>query len=210
MSQAPRRLLLSFLAAGLCLAAAACHDKPKAAPESPQVAVVAPKPAAVLPQRLPGLWQTTVTEAGSEDAPQSLQLCLDARTDQHLGILGTDLSGDTCKRTLSKTAEGWELLAECNMGSGGVNEFSGSIAGDYTQDYSMKLRLQTTRASLPQMNRVTSYVVQSKRMGDCARDQQPGDVINDGIKLNLFDMAGMTQRAPVSAEAPPEPKDVVD
>ena len=48
----------------------------------------------------------------------------------------------------------------------------------------------------------------SKRSGDCAADQKPGDVIvNDSIKLNLFDMAGMggpiDRAAGDSASAPP-------
>lgn len=202
MSLPARRLLLSSVVAGVGLAGlTACHQKPKPAAPPPVAAPAPPKPAAVLPARQQGLWQTTVTETGNEDAPQVLQICMDARTDRHLGILGTDLSGDTCKKTVSKTDDGWGVLAECNMGSGGVNEFSGSITGDYSQDYSMKLRLQTTGASLPQMNRVTNYTVVSKRTGACAKDQQPGDVINDGVRLNLFDMAGMSTPARASAAA---------
>lgn len=174
----------------LLCALAGCHARPKAPPPLP-AAAPPPKPAEVLPARQPGLWRTTVTEDGSEDTPQDLQICIDAQTDRHLGILGNDLSGDTCKRTVSRTGDGWGLLAECDMGSGGTYQYSGSISGDYTSDYSMKLRLQVTGATLPTMNRVTSYEVVSKRTGACARDQAPGDVVvNDGLKINLFDMEG--------------------
>ena len=203
-----RRSRFSLVAAGVCVLVSACHAKPKPQPAPAPTVVVAVRPVAVLPARTPGLWQTTVTEEGSEDTPQSLQICIDAQTDKHLGVLGTDLSGDTCKRTVSKTADGWGVLAECDMGTGGVNEFSGSITGDYASDYSMKLRLQTTGASLPQMNRVTNYTVVSKRTGECAADQQPGDVVvNDGIKINLFDMEGRgaprsTKAAAPSSDAP--------
>ena len=183
----------SLVVTCLCALLAACHAKPKPQPPAPTPPVkVAPaRPPAVLPARQPGLWATTVTEEGSEDTPQSLKICIDAQTDKHLGILGTDLSGDTCKRTVSTTDDGWGLLAECNMGTGGVDEFSGSITGDYASDFSMKMRLQVTGASLPQMNRVTNYTVTSKRIGECAADQVPGDVVvNDSIKINLFGMAG--------------------
>ncbi len=193
-------------AAGPFLALCACHPKPKAPPPPPVVAAKPARPPETLPARQSGLWQTTVTEDGSEDTPQSLQICIDARTDRELGVIGTDLSGSTCKKTVSRTPDGWDLLAECNMGAGGINEFSGSITGDYSSDYSMKLRLQTTGASLPTMNRVTNYTVASKRTGDCAKDQQPGDVIvNDGFKINLFDMAGQgTPRPASSAASAPE------
>ncbi len=199
MSLAVRAPLVSLVVAGVCAGLSGCHAKPKAPPPAP-VAAAPARPAEKLPPRQPGLWETTVTEEGSEDTPQSLQICIDAQTDQHLGVLGTDLSGDTCKRTVSRTDDGWGLLAECDMGSGGVSQFSGQITGDYSSDYSMKLRLQTTGASLPQMNRVTNYTVVSKRTGECAKDQMPGDVIvNDGIKINLFDMAGKGQPRPASS-----------
>ncbi len=188
-------------AAGALLALCACHPKPKTPPPAP-VAVKPARPPETLPARQAGLWQTTVTEEGSEDTPQSLQICIDARTDRELGVLGTDLSGSTCKKTVSRTSDGFDLLAECNMGAGGVNEFSGSITGDYSSDFSMKLRLQTTGASLSQMNRVTNYTVVSKRTGDCAADQQPGDVVvNDGIRINLFDMSGQGTPRPASSAA---------
>lgn len=197
MSLTVRRPLVCFVVAGVCAGLGGCHPKPKAPPPAP-VVVTPVKPPVVLPARQPGLWQTTITEDGSEDTPQGLQICVDAQTDQHLGVLGNDLSGDTCKRTVSKTGDGWGLLAECDMGSGGTNEFSGSITGDYSRDYSMKVRSQTTGAALPTMNRVTNYTVVSRWTGACAKDQAPGDVIvNDGFKINLFDMAGRAVSRPV-------------
>jgi len=202
---------IGLLLAGLVLAG--CHKKPGEVPPPSATApapVVAPKPTPVRPPRKPGLWQTTVSEEGSAGSPQVLKICIDAMTDQHLGILGTDLSGDTCTtRTFSPQGEGnWGVLAECAMGAGVVTEYSGSVTGDFNNQYEMTVRSQTTGGS--QMNRVTNYVVSSKRLGACAADQKPGDVINDGVKMNLFGMAGVDRggaKAPAS-EAPPP--DVVD
>ncbi len=194
MSQAVHRSLMRcVLIMGIAGGLVGCHKRPE--PAAPQAIAPkpVPKPNAVLPARQPGLWQTTVTEEGSEDQPQSLQLCIDVVTDAHLGILGTDLSGDRCvRKTVSHLSDGsWGLLAECDMGAGVSDEYSGAITGDYSSDYTMKLRSQTTGSALPQMNRVTTYTVMSKRLGDCAGDQRPGDVINDGVKVNLFDMSGV-------------------
>ena len=195
--------------AGLVLLTS-CHKKPEEAP--PVSAVPAPvvvsKPSPPRPPRKAGLWQTTLSEEGSAESPQVLKICIDAQTDQRLGILGTDLSGDTCtSRTYSPQGDGsWGILAECVMGAV-VTEYSGSMTGNFDTHYEMKVRSQTTGGN--QMNRVTNYVVSSKRLGACTADQKPGDVINDGVKMNLFGMEGSGQspKDPVSEAAAP---DVVD
>ena len=187
-----------------------CHKKPEEAPpvSAVQAPVVVSKPSPPRPPRKAGLWQTTLSEEGSADKPQVLKICIDALTDQRLGILGTDLSGDTCtSRTYSPQGEGnWGILAECAMGAV-VTEYSGSMTGNLDTQYEMKVRSQTTGGS--QMNRVTNYVVNSKRLGACAADQKPGDVINDGVKMNLFGMegGGQSPKDPVSETPAP---DVVD
>jgi len=186
--------------AGLVLLAG-CHKKPEKAPPPVVTApapVAVPKPAPPPPARKPGLWQTTLSEEGSPDKPQVLKICIDALTDQHLGILGTDLSGDTCgSKTFSPQGEGaWGILAECTLGPV-VTEYSGSVTGDFDSHYEMKVRSQTTGGS--QMNRVTNYVVSSKRLGGCTGNMRPGDVINEGVRMNLFGMAGGKPEAKAEA-----------
>ena len=204
--QATRIAALAVMCAGVL---AACHKAPPAQP-TPAASVAKPAaavaPAQSLPARQPGLWSITISENGSADVPQVQQLCMDALTDKHLGVLGNDLSGDKCKKTVSKTADGgWGVIAECDMGSGGVDEYSGQISGDFTQDYTLKVRSQTTGAALPQMNRVTNYTVVAKHTGACAADQTPGDVVSDGVKLNLFDMAGIPHAGAKTAASTPAP-----
>jgi hypothetical protein len=202
------------LVTGVCLAVAACHK----APEKPQatatdIAPPAPilvKPSLPLPARTPGLWQTSVVEEGSAGPPQEVKICIDAVTDKHLGILGTDLSGDSCNsKTFSQQPDGsWGILAECTVGAGIITEYSGSVKGSYLNSYEMSVRSQTTGGN--QMNRVTNYVVTSKRLGGCMSGQKPGDLINDGVKMNLFDMAGMTRGGSKAATSEAPPPDVVD
>ncbi|MDC7685095.1 DUF3617 family protein [Asticcacaulis sp. BYS171W] len=188
LSVAPVVAVLSLLAG--------CGKKEKA-PE-PEAAVVeapkpAPKPMDVLPLRKPGLWDMTMSEEGSEAQAQTMQICIDAATEKQLGITGTDLNGDRCqKNTVSHLEDGsWGILAECNMGTGGTMEISGKITGDYTSNYTMTLRSQTTGAAVPHMNRVVNMTILSKRLGACKAEQKPGDVILPGdVTFNLFDMAG--------------------
>ena len=196
----------------LCAGAlAACHKAPPAPPPAastmakPAAAVV---PAQALPPRQTGLWSITISEDDSPDAPQVQQLCMDAVTDVNLGVLPNELSGSLCKETVSHTADGgWGLIAECQRDTAGVYEYSGQISGDYTHDYSEKVRLQVAGAALPQMNHIAHYTVQAKRTGECTADQAPGDLITDGTKSNLFDLAGLKHPAAkggATASAAPE------
>lgn len=181
-------LVLSAIALSACQGPKTDTTKDQAQDES---AVAKALPAQSLPARKPGLWQTVVSEEGSEETPHRIEICIDAATDKGLGILGNDLSGDRCEKTVNKVSDtAWDILAECRMGTGGVNEYAGNITGDYSQDYSLRVRSQTTGAELPQMNRVTTYNVKSKRLGPCKDGQVGGDVVGDGIALNLFVISG--------------------
>ncbi len=192
----PRFAFTSAALAAVCGLLAACQ-KP-APPPPPPTASSAAKPAAAvapaqtLPPRQPGLWSITISEDNSPDAATVQQLCLDAVTDINLGVLPNELSGNLCQDTVSHTADGgWGLIAECHRGSAGVYEYSGQISGDYSHDYSEKVRLQVSGAALPQMNHITHYTVLAKRTGDCSATQKPGDLINGGVTSNLFELAGV-------------------
>ncbi|MGA9658910.1 MAG: DUF3617 family protein [Asticcacaulis sp.] len=194
----------------VCLIAlSGCHKKPAPPPTPEPEPVVVAKPSEPLPPRQPGLWQTEVTEEGSSEPPQVLKICIDAETDRHMGILGTDLSGDSCKTTTYNQGEaGWNVLAECVVGTGVMTEYSGSITGDVTKDYTLKVRSQTTGGNL---DRVTSYTVTSKRIGACRSGQKPGDVLSGGIRMNLFEMSGLkSAKQSQSRQDDMPPPDVVD
>ncbi|MFN3808514.1 DUF3617 domain-containing protein [Asticcacaulis sp.] len=188
---------LSLLTSVVLMTGCGKKEAPPASEPAPAPASAAapePKPQEPLPARRPGLWETTLSEEGSESQAQTMRICIDAATEKELGITGTDLNGNRCRyTTVSHLEDGtWGILAECNMGSGGKMEVSGSITGDYTRDYTMTLRTQTTGAALAHMNRVVNMKIKSKRLSPCKTDQKPGDVSLPGgdVSFNLFDMAG--------------------
>lgn len=176
--------------------AGGCSKKPEPPKKSEPVMVmsavrISPRPAQTLPARQPGLWETSVREDGGDDV-QTLQICIDRTTDLRLGMRGNDLSGDRCgAKTISRVdADSWKVMTTCQVPSGGAEDYSGTYTGDFATAYTMTLRVQTTGAAAPQMNRATSYIIESKRLGDCKPDQAPGDVTNDGVTVNLFEMEG--------------------
>ena len=189
-------LAAGLVGAGLCLMACS----PKAPPPEPEpepvmdpiVTAPPPRPPVELPERTPGLWQLNLSEEGSEDQARTMRLCTDAATEKQLGITGEDLSGDKCRRTtVSKLEDGaWGFLAECQMGTGGTTELSGKITGDYSRDYVLTLRSQTSGAAVEHMNRVVNMTIKARRLGPCRSGQKPGDVILADETFNLFTISG--------------------
>lgn len=145
-----------------------------------------------LPARGSGLWETTVSEQGSADAPRVFKLCLDKPTEALLSPMGDEMSADKCfKNAVTQNPDSsWTLISECNLGTGGLKAYSGRIEGDHSDNFRMSLRVQTMGAKLAQMNRVANYTVVSRRLGACEKDQKPGDMIESGIRINLYEMSG--------------------
>ncbi|MFT4089229.1 MAG: hypothetical protein QM645_00760 [Asticcacaulis sp.] len=189
-------VVTGLVASGLLLMACspkAPEPEPEPEPAPAPVVTAPPKPQAELPTRSPGLWQLTLSEEGSEDQARTMRICTNADIEKKLGITGEDLSGDKCERTtVSKLEDGsWGFLAECNMGTGGLTEMSGKITGDYTRDYSLTVRSQTSGAAVEHMNRVVNLTIKAKRQGPCRKDQEPGDVIlPTGEIFNLITISG--------------------
>jgi len=187
----PLILLRLTLCACVALSVSACQ-KPKPKPVAIVTKPLPPKP---LPQDLPlrkeGLWDFQVSEDGSSDAPRSFQICLDANIEAHLGIMGFDLSKDRCdKNGATQNPDGtWAILSVCHVMPQGQTSYSGTIKGDYETSYSMSLRAQTIGAASPQMNRIAQYSLNAKRLGECKSGQEPGDMTESGVTINLNQMS---------------------
>jgi hypothetical protein len=130
-------------------------------------------------------------------------MCIDGVTDARLSLRGNDFSRDGCgPKTISRVGkDSWKVMTTCSISTGGTDTYSGTFTGDFATAYDMTLRVQTTGAALPQMNRAVNYVIESKRVGDCKPGQAPGDVTNDGVTVNLFEMEGRAAPKPSSSSA---------
>lgn len=197
-ARANKRISVAVCLIGAGVVLMACSPKtpepePEPEPAPAPIVTAPPKPPAELPTRSPGLWQMTLSEEGSEDQARTMRICTNAEIETQLGITGEDLSGDKCERTaLSKLEDGsWGFLAECNMGTGGLTEMSGKIIGDYTRDYTLTVRSQTSGAAVEHMNRVVNMTIKARRQGPCRKGQDAGDVIlPTGETFNLITISG--------------------
>ena len=200
MTSISKQALLGLSVTALIFGVVSCSKAPESSFSSASVSASAsasiaplPKPPAPqLPHRDSGLWETTVSEQGSSDAPRTFKLCLDKRAESMLSPMGDELSAERCfKHAVTQNPDAsWAVVSECNMGSGGVKSYSGKIEGDHATNFKMTLRVQTAGASVTQMNRVANYTVLSKRLSACEKDQKAGDMLEYGVKINLFDLSG--------------------
>lgn len=140
---------------------------------APLVSGTLPSAAETLPTRKPGLWEMTINAPGSPASPPIKQ-CIDEKTDKLAE--STAAPGATCsKREIRKVATGYEIESVCSI-QGMTAEGKGTITGDFTTAIKMDM---TTSIKMPNMPNpmVQKMVIETKRTGDCAAGQSPGDII---------------------------------
>lgn len=141
---------------------------------APLAAGVLPSVADTLPPRKPGLWETSISAAGMPATP-AIKQCIDEKTDKLAEAAASP--GATCsKREIRKVAAGYEIESLCTV-QGMTAEGKGTLTGDFTS--AIKMDMTTTIKGIPSMpNGMTQkMLIETKRMGDCAAGQSPGDIV---------------------------------
>lgn len=133
-----------------------------------------------LPQRKPGLWESkSVGEQGEVVAKQ----CVGPDTDR--ALVGS-MAGGTCSKMLvTKTATGYAVETECAMGP--IKASGSSVV---TGDFQTSVRTEGTTKLTGMPGQPTpverKLVVETKRLGECAAGQKPGDIIMpDGKVISM-------------------------
>lgn len=184
-----RSLKISLVLAGVSvLALCACSKKtdelgnPDTAAAPGAAAPAAP--AAVGPLRhKAGLWQQTVSVDGV--AMPVPKICLDDALSAKLPVDGTP-PGVTCaSNSVTRTATGYAIKSQCDMGTGGVTTREGTVTGDLENAYELAMTITTTGAQVPHMNGVHKLTTSSKRLGDCPAGMTPGSSqTSDGLIID--------------------------
>ncbi|MFD1332011.1 DUF3617 domain-containing protein [Methylopila musalis] len=136
--------------------------------------------AASPPKRAPGLWETTtITDAGRTVAKE----CVDARTDR---LTRQIMAGVTCRNDDFKvTAEGYSAGAICSSGGMSIDN-KVTLSGDF--ESFARAENVTVMTGLPGEGGGRRFytAIEARRLGDCAPDQRPGDVIlPNGTVVNV-------------------------
>lgn len=162
------------------------------------VACISSAAAQEMPPRRVGLWEITMTEQGTNTAPQVMQQCIDAKTDQMMNPFSGSISAQMCsKHDVQKVGAMIVINAECQMGP--VKTVSRSVvSGDFNSNYTVETT--TKMEGLPAAAQAQvgggKRTIQARWAGACKADQRPGDmVLPDGRKMNILDMKKMMGRA---------------
>lgn len=182
-----------WIAAAAVLALAACGKKTEtaqtggnaAAPAAETPGAGAPAagaPASARPVRKAGLWEQTV-EFGK--MRQTSRICLDAATDEKLGLEGNRGPNPCSESAVSAIPGGYAFRSVCDMGEGGKVTSQGKAVGDFGAKYRVDIESTTTGAAGPEMNGVRKFAMDAEWKGPCPADMKPGDIaLPNGLKIN--------------------------
>lgn len=175
------------------LALTACQKKTDEAAktgEETQAAANAPATApAGPPRRKPGLWVQTINASGMT---QETKICLDDAVEKKMTLWGQGMSQEACARNeITPTAGGWKVESECDFGEAGKSVTSGTVTGDFSSKYVMKMTSTTTGAKMPQANGTQTMEMTGAWQGACPADMKPGDMLlPGGMKMNIANLPG--------------------
>jgi hypothetical protein len=159
--------------------------------------------AADYPPRKPGLWEIRTGGPGAmsgsgsaaeKAAAQTIQQCIDAKSDQALRDMGMGMGKDMCSRQEMRN-EGGTLVVDsvCTIGPTTATSHA-VITGDMSSAYRME---STSTYKPPLMGKTEGKVtLEAKWVGPCKADQKPGDMFTpNGMKMNVLDMmVGMKKK----------------
>jgi hypothetical protein len=140
--------------------------------------------AAELPSRKPGLWEVKMSIAGRNAAPQVIEQCIDAATDQMMQSSAGPYSAAVCPdRNVERSGDSITINSKCAIG-GKTATAHAVIIGSLDGAYSMTVTSQGE--ALPGSN--LTMTIDGRWLGPCSADQKPGDMIfSNGRKVNILE-----------------------
>jgi len=168
------------------------------------VLVAAPASAQEMPNRKAGLWEIAMGFGTPGRAPQTMQQCIDAATDQALhSSAGAAAQQDCSKREVKKTATGMTVDSVCTRAGKTITSHM-EVTGSFDSAYTMKITTDAAGARQPGELGSITMTMQAKWLGACKADMKPGDMIMPGgMKINVMDMQRMRTGAPGAGGPPP-------
>ncbi|HEY2035307.1 MAG TPA: DUF3617 family protein [Rhizomicrobium sp.] len=144
------------------------------------------------PARRAGLWTVTITMENMKIPPRTNKMCLDAATDAKLMKLGMASREAKCtSMNVSGMGNTRTVDSVCHMNGG---EQKNHVAMTYSGDGVYHMDMQS-QFSPPIAGHSQSHIVQDgKWVGPCPADMKPGDMMINGMKINM--LGAMDRPAP--------------
>jgi hypothetical protein len=170
-----RAIILSILAATFFVSSAAAVD---------------------MPSRKPGLWDLKMDFEGRQAPARSMKQCIDAATDKMMNSPGSNpMSREQCSKKDVQQVGGTIVVDSiCKIGTV-TNVSHAVVSGDFNSNYTVKV--ETQQQGVPAS--ATKMSIAAKWVGPCASGQRPGDMMIEGMTINILDM----QRGGMPGGMPP-------
>lgn len=152
------------------------------------VVLALPAAAADLPKRKSGLWEVK-TDAlnGDKAGGQTMQMCIDEKTDNAIQHQTAGVGRDACTRQDVRQEAGRTVVdSVCTFGNSKATTHS-----VFTGSFDSKYRVETKTSYEPPLMGIKegATVIDARWIGPCKADQKPGDMIlGNGMKINVNDV----------------------
>jgi len=154
----------------------------------------APALSADFPARRAGLWDVTVNMESMKIPARTNKMCIDSATDAKLMNLGVASKEAKCT-SMNVSGMGSTRIVDsvCHMNGG---EQKNHIVMTYSGNSAYHMDMQS-QFSPPIAGKSQSHITQdAKWIGPCPADMKPGDMMINGMKINMLDAANRPAPGP--------------
>lgn len=137
-----------------------------------------------MPARKPGLWDLKMDFDGQRMPTRTMKQCVDAATDKLMNSPtgGNPMAREQCSKQDVKQVGGTIVIdSVCKVGNT-TNTTHAVVSGDFNSNYTVKVDTQS------QGGPPTKMSIAAKWAGPCAAGQRPGDMMIEGMTINIIDM----------------------
>jgi hypothetical protein len=145
-----------------------------------------------LPKRKSGLWDIKISHASTNRPAQTIQMCIDQKTDNMAQQMGESVARQACSKQQIRR-EGNKIVGDSVCTIGETTATSHTVfSGEFDRAYRGEIR---TKYSPPLMGKSENLtLIDAKWTGPCQSDQKPGDMIMpNGMKINIHEMQQQQQ-----------------
>ena len=140
-----------------------------------------------LPKRKSGLWDIKISRASSNRQAQTMQMCIDQKTDNIAQQMGESVAREACSKHEIRR-EGNKIVGDSVCKIGETTAATRTVfSGEFDRAYHGEIRTKYSPALMGKSENLT--VIDAKWIGPCQADQKPGDMIMpNGMKINIHEM----------------------
>ena len=141
------------------------------------------------PSRRAGHWELTLSLEDGSAAPQVIQQCVDAESDQLLHTFGgLTIAGTTCSSTQRKDGANLHVDTVCKVDEKITATLQTVFAGDFNANYTVRATTKVEGEPAATKTPPRTMLIAAKWLGACKPDQKPGDlVLPDGKRMNVIE-----------------------